>query len=204
MSYFYPLLFGLAASIFGFAAPTMLSMAAVRRTIEKDKTDGFVYSAGAATVVFAQALVALFFAQYLMEHPEVINLIKKAALFILSGLAVFFWLEARKTFNAQVKKKRGNSYFVGVGMSLLNQLAIPFYLAMATVAKSNEWIDSSLDNTLLFAFGAAAGAFIMFLFYVIFAEYISVKYQFIASNINYILSLFFVVLAVATAIQLFV
>jgi len=202
MSEMYPLLFGIVASILGFAAPTMISMTAVRVTMDQNRQEGFLFSAGASVVVSLQVLVALYFADYLMSHPEVINLIKQAALFILIGLALFFWFESRKKFKARGKQKKGSSFKIGLGMSLLNQLAIPFYLAMSTVAKSNGWVDSSIDNTIMFMIGASIGAFGLFSLYVYFAGYISVKYQFVATNINVILSVFFLILAAITAAQL--
>jgi len=202
MNDLYPLLFGFIASILGFAAPTMISMTAVRITMEQNRREGFMFSVGAATVVSIQVLVALYFADYLMSHPEVINLIKKTAVFILVGLAIFFWFEARKKFKARGKRKKGNSFGVGFGMSILNQLAIPFYLAMSAVAKSNGWVDSSIEKSVMFMFGAAIGAFFLFSLYVVFANYISEKNQFVATNINMILSVFFLVLALITAVQL--
>jgi len=204
MTEMYPLLFGLVASILGFAVPTMISMTAVRMTMEKNRQQGFLFSAGASVMVSIQVLVALYFADYLMLHPEVIDLIKKAALFILVALALFFWFESKKRFKARGQQKKGGSFKIGMVMSFLNQLAIPFYFAMSAVAKSNGWIDSSFDNSLMFMIGASIGAMGIFSLYVVFAEYISVKYQFLATNINGILSVFFLILASITALQLFI
>ncbi len=204
MIYVYPILFGITASLLGFIAPTMLSMTAARTSVEQGKKAGFYFAAGAVTIIFIQANIAVFFSQYLLENPEVIIFLKKAAIFILLGLAAFFLLEARKALEINVKDKAGHSYLVGITMAALNQLAIPFYLTMATVAEGNSWIIFNHVISFFYAMGAVIGAFAIFSTYVIFAEFISHKYQFISKNINYILSGVFIFLSAINAVQIFV
>ena len=55
-----PLLVGFFVSVVGFLAPSMLSMTAVRTTIEKGKKSGLEFSAGAASVIFIQGFIAIF------------------------------------------------------------------------------------------------------------------------------------------------
>jgi len=203
MQFIYPLIIGFAASVFGFIAPTMLSMTAVRTSMEKGKTAGIQFVAGASSVVFVQVLIAVFFASYLIANPDIILTLKKAAIFILLGLAVFFFFEGRKEFKVRGKEKSGKSYIMGLTMALLNQLAIPFYLVMVTLVEVRGWIEFNNINSVLFATGAVLGAFSIFSTYVIFCEIISVKYKFIAKNINYILSVVFLFLSSLTVIQLF-
>jgi len=198
-----PLLVGFLVSALGFLAPSMLSMTAVRTTIEKGKKAGIQFSAGAASVIFIQGFIAVFFAKHLLENPDIISNFKKAAIFVLLALAVFFFIEARKEFTAKGKNKAGNNYFIGFGMSALNQIAIPFYLAMATLAESKGWIALTNFQPLFYVLGAVIGAFALFSIYVYFAELVAKKSQFIAKNINYILSSFFVVLSTITTIQIF-
>ena len=204
MQNLYPLIFGLLASLIGFLAPTMLSMTAVRTTVENGRRAGFQFAAGAASVIFIQGLIAVFFAKYLVANPEIIVNLKKSAIFILVGLSLFFYLAAKKKFIAKGKKKTGNKYFTGFFMSSLNQLAIPFYLTMATLAETNGWLVYDNIMPVIFIVGAVIGAFAIFSVYVVFAEVVSIKYEFIARNINYILSIFFFFLALITLIQLVV
>ena len=175
MQIIYPLIVGFSASMFGFLAPSMLSMTAVRTTIEKGKSAGILFAAGAASIIFVQVLVAVFFAKYLLVNPEVLTGFKKAAIFILLGLSIFFFIEARKEFKAEGKKKDGNNYFFGLVMGSLNQMAIPYYLTMAAFAESKGWLELSNSLPWFYIIGAATGAF----------------------------TLFFIVLSTTTAIQVF-
>ncbi|MFT5519890.1 MAG: threonine/homoserine/homoserine lactone efflux protein [Enterobacterales bacterium] len=204
MEHLYPLIFGTIVSMFGFLIPSMLSMTAVRVSLEHDRKSAVLFSLGAASVVFFQGLIAAFFVRFLMNNPEVIIGLKKASIFILLGLAIFFFIEARKKTKIKGKNKPGNSFFIGLGMSSLNQLAIPFYLVMATVAESKGWLAFNTVTSIFYALGTLIGAFIMFYIYVCFAEFISRRNQFIAKNINYILSAFFIILSSITAVKLFI
>ncbi|PCJ48464.1 MAG: hypothetical protein COA74_08710 [Gammaproteobacteria bacterium] len=202
MEFLYPLAFGVAVSIFGLLIPAMLSMTVVRMTLEHDRKTGTLFSLGASSVVFVQALIAAFFVRFLTDNPQIIVGLRKASIFILLGLAIYFFIEARKKIKIKGKSKPGNSFFLGLGMSSLNQLAIPFYLVMATLAEAKHWVDFNTNNSLIYALGTLFGSFSVFYVYVCFAEVISRRNQFIARNINYILSGFFVLLSTISAFNL--
>ncbi len=204
MDFILPLIIGFVAAFVGLLAPSMLNMTAARTAIERGKSAGIQFAAGAASVVILQAFLAVTFAKYLVAHPEVILKLKTAAIFVLLALSVFFYLQARKKFKAEGSEKKGNSYMIGFGMSSLNMLAVPFYLAMATLAESKGWMQIELPFSLIYVLGAVLGAFSLFATYASFAEVIAQRAQFIAKNINYILSGLFVVLALLTAYQVFV
>lgn len=201
MNYILPLIIGFLSAFIGLLAPSMLNMTAARTSIEKGRKSGIQFAAGAASVVFIQGFIAVTFAKYLIAHPEIITKLKTAAIFVLFGLAIFFFIQARKKFKAEGKQKKGNDYLTGFGMSSLNMLAIPFYLAMATLAESKGWMTIEKPYSIIYVVGAVFGAFSLFSIYATFAEIIAKKAQFIAKNINYILSLLFIVLAIVTAIQ---
>jgi len=203
MNYLPPLIVGFLAAFIGLLAPSMLNMTAARTSIEKGRKAGIQFAAGAASVVFIQGFIAVTFAKYLVANPEVITKLKTAAIFVLLALSVFFFTQARKKFKAEGKDKKGNSYIIGLGMSSLNMLAIPFYLAMATLAESKGWMTIKQPYSTIFVIGAVFGAFSLFVLYASFAEIIAKKAQFIAKNISYILSALFILLAVVTAIQVF-
>lgn len=192
MNYILPLIIGYVAAFVGLIAPSMLNMTAARTSIEKGKKAGVLFAAGAASVVTVQAFIAVFFANKIT--PEIIEKLQTAAIFVLLGLATFFFIQARKKFNAEGKKKKGSTFINGMGMSSLNMLAVPFYLAMAKVGESYGML-LEIPYSLVYVVGAVLGAFSLFTIYASFAEEIAEKAQFIAKNINYILAGLFVVLA---------
>ncbi len=203
MGYVIHLTLGFGMAFLGLVPPGMLNMTAVRTSIEKGIKCGLRFSAGAASVVIIQAFVALTFAKYLSAHPEVFDILKKVAIGIFLLLAFFFFTQARKQFKAEGKQKKGNSFYTGMLMSSLNALAIPFYFGYSTIMETKGLIILQQPYISLFVLGAVAGAFTLFATYAKFAEVIVVRAQFIAKNINYILSGLFVVLAMIQIVSFF-
>ena len=77
MNNLYPLLFGLIVSISGFLIPSMLSMTAVRITLERDRLSAIQFSSAASLVVFIQTLIAAFFVRFLTNNPHIIITLKR-------------------------------------------------------------------------------------------------------------------------------
>lgn len=201
MEYISPFFIGYLAAFLGLIAPGMLNMTAARTSIEYSRSAGIQFSLGASSIVFIQAFIAVTFAKYLVANPDIINNLKVAAVFVLFGLAVFFFMQARKEFKATGEQKKGNFFVTGLGMSSFNMLAIPFYLAMATLAESKGWMENVRPYNLVFVTGAVLGAFSIYAMYSFFADFVAKRAQFIARNINYILSGLFVVLGFTTLAQ---
>jgi len=198
MDYILPLLVGFVAAFVGLIAPSMLNMTAAKTSLEKGKAAGIQFAAGAASIVTIQAFIAVYFANKIT--PEIIKTLQKAAFFVLIGLAIFFFMQARKKFKAEGSDKKGSSFIVGMGMSSLNMLAVPFYLAMAKVGQGYGMI-LDIPYSLIYVIGAVLGAFSLFAIYASFANVIAKKAAFIAKNINYILAGLFVILAIASGIK---
>jgi threonine/homoserine/homoserine lactone efflux protein len=202
MLFFSHFLYGLLMGYGGLLAPGMLNMTAVRYAIDRGLKQGVIFSAGAASVVFIQAMIALFFADYLNKHPHILDNLTLAGVFVFFALAVFFFLQARKKFKGEGKKRKGSVYFIGAFMSSINMLAIPFYLAISAYLSSKNKLILEQPYIVIFIIGASLGAFLLFVTYAYFASYITKKVQFIAKNINYILSILFLVLGIVTITKL--
>ena len=202
MSYISHILLGFLMAYIGLVPPGMMNMTAVRMSIVKSLSSGLRFSAGAAFVVIFQAYIALSFAKYLSQHPEVLDTLKKIAVVVFIALAIFFFLQARRKFEAEGKDRKGNEFWAGALMSSMNMLAIPFYFGYSTIMETKGWIVLEQPYITFFVIGAVTGAFALFATYSYFAQTIVKRAQFIASNINYILSGLFVVLAVVQLINL--
>lgn len=198
MLYFSHLFFGFIVAFLGLLAPGMLNMTAVATAIEQGKKAGLIFSAGAASVVFVQASIALVFANFINQNPNVLDNLRVAAIVVFFLLAIFFFVQAKKRFNIRGKTKKGNLFFTGILMSAINMLAIPFYFAASTYLKVDGQLVMEQPFILLFIIGSVLGSFMLFTLYVSFAGLITKRAKFIATNINYILSGLFLVLGLIT------
>jgi len=182
--------------------PGMLNMTAVRTRIEKGKKSAMLFSLGAAIIVIPQAYIALAFAKYFAKHPEIVEQLSMAGVVVLFVLSIFFFIQARKKFKGEGQKKSGNFILIGMFMSSMNMLAIPFYLVLSSVLEKKGLLIMSQPYIGIFVAGVFLGAFALFALYVVFASFIEKKAQFIARNINYILSILFLVLGILTLIKI--
>lgn len=202
MTYFLHVFYGIAMAYFGLISPGMLNMTVLKTRLNEGKIESVKFALGAAVIVFIQAGIALFFADFLIENPKVIAALKMAGVFVFFILAIFFFLLSRKKMEAKRKISKGNYFFKGMAMSSVNMLAIPFYLGISIYLGSVNKIIIEQPYISLFIFGAATGSFLLFYTYIFFANVISKKISFIATNINIILSLLFLSLGIFTLIKL--
>ena len=201
MSYFLHIALGFVMAFFSLIPPGMLNMTAVRTTIEKNRKEGIWFALGAALVVIPQAFIALVFARYFSDHPEIVQRLELAGVVVLLVLSLAFFFQARKKFKGEGTKRRGKSFWIGILMSMMNMLAIPFYLVLSSVLENRGLLNTEQPFINLFVSGVFLGAFTLFFVYVQFAQLIAKRAQFIARNINYILSALFLVLGILTLIK---
>ena len=86
-------------------------------------------------------------------------------------------------------------------MSSVNMLVIPYYLVLSSVLEAKGLLAMKQPFISIFVAGVFLGALALFTVYVLFASVIEKKAQFIAKNINYILSLLFLILGIMTLIK---
>jgi threonine/homoserine/homoserine lactone efflux protein len=202
MNYILHIFYGVLMAYFGLISPGMLNMTALKISMNTGKIEGLKFSIGASLVVFFQAGIALYFADYFTNNPKVIAILKIAAVFIFFALAVFFFMLSKKDLNPKATNEKNNFFVKGILMSSINMLAIPFYLGISIYLSSKDKIIMEQPYILLFVFGASLGSFLIFYTYMVFAKIINDKVSFIAKNINLILSLLFFGLAIFTLIKI--
>ncbi len=187
----------------GFMPPGMINMTSLKMSLEHHRKEALLFVSGAVSIILIQAFLAVTFAKFLVRNPQIIEYLSYAAIFVFLGLSYMFFRQARRQVRLQVKDQKRNSYLAGLTMSSMNMLAIPFFLGYSTLLEAKGWLNIDPPHNYIFSLGAVTGSFLLFFIYVLFAEYIQKRVQFIAKNINYILSLLFLVLAVVTAYNVF-
>ena len=195
---------GFIMAYLGLIPPGMLNMNACRISMEKGLKKAFIFSTGASAVVFLQSYVALLFAKFLNKHPDVLSSLKVVGIIVFLLLSYFFYKKSKQKFKVANDGKKENYFLYGFGLSLINMLGIPFYLAVSSYAKSKGWLPNGLEPTLYFVIGATLGAMALLATYSYFAKTILEKSQFLARNINIILSLLFLLLGILTFTKLFI
>lgn len=203
MDYLLHVFYGIIMAYFGLISPGMLNMTALRTRLQIGKSQSVNFALGAASIVFVQAAIALFFADYFVKNPNVVDNLKMFGVLVFFILSVVFFLQSRKRVSAIKKSSKGNYFLKGMGMSSINMLAIPFYLGVSIVLASEDKVILEFPYILFFVFGASVGSFLLFYTYISFAKIIINRISFIAKNINILLSVLFFSLGIFTLIKLF-
>ncbi|WP_240665614.1 hypothetical protein [Lutibacter sp. HS1-25] len=202
MNYFLHVLYGVFIAYFSLLVPGMLNMTALKVRLEIGKVQAIKFAFGATCIIFIQAGIALFFADYLVDNPKVIDFLRIAAVFVFFILAIFFFIISFKKANPEAQVTKGKYFLRGAFMSALNMLSIPFYLAFSIFLAEKKLITIEQPYIILYISGVFIGAMLLFSTYINFAKIIANKVSFIAKNINLILSGIFVVLGLVTFIKL--
>lgn len=196
MDFINPFFFGFLLTTVGISLPGMVNMTAVSISIKRGMPAGLRYSAGAATTIFFQAYIAVAFAGYLGKHPEVFTYIRTASVAIFLTLAFFFFYQARQGKEVQSSQRKGRPYLLGVGVAGMNALNIPYFFTMGALLKAEGLISLHAPYHLFFISGLALGAVTLLAAYARFAQFILLRANYFARNLNYFLSGLFLVLAV--------
>lgn len=202
MVYLLHFIYGFVTAYLSLLSPGMINMTAVRIRIDNGKKQSVLFSFGAAIIVLVQASIALVFANYLTKNPEIIESLKAFGVVVFFALAIFFFYQARKKHKYKGKKQKGNYFIIGLFMTSLNMLGIPFYLGVGTFLSAEGYLILKQPNISYFVIGVSLGAFALFLTYVFLANIIVKRVGFIARNINYVLSILFVILGFLTLYKL--
>ena len=204
MEYIQTLLWAVLVAFIGFVPPGMINMTALKRSLDLNRKEATMFVLGAVTVILAQAFIAVTFAKYLVKNPQIVANLKYAAIIVFIGLSVLFFWQARRKVELKENRTKRSSYLAGATMSSMNMLAIPFFLGYSTLMEAQGWLQIEPPHNYVFAVGAMIGAFALFFSYILFAEFIQRRVQFVARNINYILSALFLVLALSTIVNTFI
>lgn len=189
MTFFTCLFLGFIIAVSGSITPSFLNLTVVKFSLKSGRKSAFYLIGGFATVLFFQANIGAYLSSILMKNSEYITNIQKIGTVILILLSVNFF-RLHFTLKKQKKKKeieKSKAYLHGVGMSLLNTFAIPFYFTTISFLIGLEYFEYSFLNSLYFSIGSTAGSFSLYALYAIIASKIEHKLTFIATKMDFIL-----------------
>ncbi|WP_179320103.1 LysE family transporter [Winogradskyella helgolandensis] len=205
MNFLLCLVLGFLVAALGSITPSYLNLTVVKYSLKSGKVSAFYLIGGFATVLFFQANIGAYFSDILMKNSEYITLIQKIGTGILILLSLNFF---RIHFNPKNKKKKfkikkSKAYFSGIGLSLLNTIAIPFYFTSISLLISLNYFEYSLLNSLYFSIGSTLGSFSLYALYAIIASRIEHKLTTIANKMNLILGCLTGIVAIGNFVYLY-
>ena len=198
-------LLGLSFAFVGVIPPGMLNMSAAKISLKEGHVRGFVFSIGVCVVVGVQTYLALIFAKYLNQHPDVVDVLKRVALVLFILVSIYFFLLAKSDATPQevdASKSKKSRFFQGILMSALNVFPIPYQAYIVTTLLSYQLL--SLDNLSIGSYiaGATSGTFIALYIYILFFDKIKSSKITSPKWMNYSIGIITAIVSITTLINI--
>jgi len=204
MNFFTCLLLGFVVAASGSIVPSFLNLTVVKFSLKSGRISALYLIGGFATVLFFQANIGAYLSSVLMKNSEYITSIQKIGTGILFLISIYFFrlhFISRK-HKLKIKIKKSKAYFHGIGMSLLNTFAIPFYFTSISFLIVLDYFEYSFLNGFYFSLGSTIGSFTLYALYATVASKIEHKLTFFATKMDFILGCLTGVVAIGNLIYL--
>ena len=190
MNITFTFLLGLIIAFVGVIPPGLLNMTSAKISLKEGYSRGIMFSVGVCLIVMVQTYIAVIFASYLSNHPDIIEILQRVALVIFILLTIYYLLVAKKETKAGVEhhtKSKHNRLFFGMFLACLNVFPIPYQAYMSITIASFGWLTFDLTSIASYVAGAAMGTFVMLYVYIFFFDKIKSKAFTSQKNMNYII-----------------
>ena len=118
-------------SYLGSIPPGVLNLTVIDISMRRAMKHAFLFALAAALIEFIQGFIALQFSDYLAVHSEVEFYIQLFVIPVFIGLGIAYLLKKNPPSH-DVKEDNSNTFIKGMLLSVVNPLAIPFWLVCAT------------------------------------------------------------------------
>jgi threonine/homoserine/homoserine lactone efflux protein len=200
-----PLVIGFFIAFLAVIPPGLINMTAAKISTQEGRNEALSFAAGASIIIFFQTFVAVLFARFINNHQEIVTTLQEIGIFVFSLLSVyFFWIaeKPKKIKTDRTVKGKSNRFFLGMLLSTLNLLPIPFYVfASMSLSASGSFSFDKIPVS-CFVIGVVLGSFTVFYIYIVAFRKIEKKTEFLMRNINTIIGSVTTFMAVVTLFKL--
>jgi hypothetical protein len=205
MLFLLPLVLGFCIAFLAVILPGLINMTAAKISLQEGKKEALSFALGASAIIFFQTFIALLFARFISNHQEIVSTLQEIGIFIFSLLSIYFFWIAKKPKKIKTDSKvkgKSNRFFLGMLLSTLNLLPIPFYVfaSMSLVASGYFSFDKVPVSS--FVVGVVSGSFTVLYIYIVAFKKIEKKTEFLMRNINTIIGFATTFMAVLTLLKL--
>lgn len=154
-------LLGFFFSFIGSIPPGTINLTCVQLGLEKKISIAWRFSLAASVMEYPYAWIAVEFAEWITSSPVVIENMQLITAIVMTVLGILtLWSAAKPTtFSTKLSE---SGYMRGVILSILNPLAIPFWVGTTAYLNSVHWIELSSPLRLhSYLIGVCLGTFVI-------------------------------------------
>ena len=205
MLYFLPLVLGFFIAFLAVMPPGLINMSAARISTQDGKNVALSFALGASVIIFFQTFVAVLFARFINNHQEIVATLQEIGILVFSLLSIyFFWIakKPKKIKTGKTVKGKSKRFFMGMLLSTLNLLPIPFYVFASMSLSAAGYFSFDKLPVSSFVIGVVLGSFTVFYIYIVAFKKIEKKTNFLMKNFNTIIGSVTTFMAVVTLFKL--
>lgn len=168
-------LIALVLSFLGSLPIGLITLTITQKTIQNGRHSGLMIALGATVMEFVYTFIALLSLDLFTQNTSIGNYIKIFATVVFLVMGFYFLL---KKNSEQLKTVGEYNYFDflrGFIVGMMNMLIVPFWIFLGIWLEANGISFKNKSIIFVFSIGAAIGAFLAFLGYILLSEYIVSK-----------------------------
>jgi len=205
MLFYLPLVLGFFIAFLAVIPPGLINMTAAKISLQEGKNEAISFALGASVIIFFQTFIAVLFARFISNHQEIVSTLQEIGIFIFTLLSIYFFWIAKKPKKIKTDsrvKGKSNRFFLGMLLSTLNLLPIPFYVFASMTLAASGYFSFDKIPVAEFVIGVMSGSFTVLYIYIVAFKKIENKTEFLMRNINIIIGSVTTFMAVLTLFKL--
>lgn len=173
MLYLQVFVVGLVFSFLGSIPPGTLNLCVLQLGLEKKISVALRFALAVAIVEYPYTWIGVQFEYWITSSPWVVSNFKLVTAVVMTAMGVLNIWSARNPSSFSVKFN-ASGFRRGIVLSILNPMAIPFWIGVTAYLKSQGWIDLSTTSLLhTYVLGTSVGAMLLLTLYTFLAERLS-------------------------------
>lgn len=170
MDYLQVFLMGFIFSFVGSIPPGTLNLCVLQLGLEGKINAAFRFALAVAIIEYPYTWIGVQFEYLISSTPWIVDNFQLIVAIVMTVLGIFNLIPARKS--SGFARKFGESGFRrGIVLSILNPMAIPYWMAFTAYLKAQGWINLGTTGLLhSYVFGTAIGALALLSVLIVFAR----------------------------------
>jgi threonine/homoserine/homoserine lactone efflux protein len=170
MDYIVVFLMGFFFSFIGSIPPGTLNLTVLQLGLDQKIKIAFRFALAVAIIEYPYAWMGVHFEYLISQSPVVIENFQLIAAVVMTTLGVINLVPSKKP-TGFAKKFNESGFRRGIVLSLLNPMAIPYWMGFTAYLKAQGWISLSTPGLLhSYVFGTAVGAMALLTVLIFFAK----------------------------------
>ncbi|MBP9925112.1 MAG: LysE family transporter [Cyclobacteriaceae bacterium] len=163
-------LIGLIFSFLGSIPPGTLNLAVLQLGMEHKIKTAIRFSLAVAIIEYPYAWIAVVFEDWVTSSPLIIDNFQLITAVVMIVIGAFTLWSARKPSEFSVRFNE-SGFRRGIILSILNPMAIPFWIGVTAYLKAQGWVDLSTQSLLhSYVFGTSVGVIILLVLFTFLAK----------------------------------